>query len=131
MVRLIDLLVPLHAVKPVKGDAVLFFSLHIDGELDPLSLHRSCPVIQGEKWSAPKLDPHQVLRESPGSSPEGCANKSDHCAEWTAAGECGKNPAYMVGAEGSPGQCRKSYRFCVIHRLFQGRPVEILGIIRN
>ncbi|CAD6226357.1 unnamed protein product [Miscanthus lutarioriparius] len=41
------------AVKPVKGDAVLFFSLHVDRELDPLSLHRSCPVIQGEKWSAP------------------------------------------------------------------------------
>jgi hypothetical protein len=53
MARLIHLLVPLHAVKPVKGDAVLFFSLHVDGELDPLSLHRSCPVIQGEKWSAP------------------------------------------------------------------------------
>jgi len=53
MARLIDLLVPLHAVKPVKGDAVLFFGLHVDGEPDPLSLHGSCPVIQGEKWSAP------------------------------------------------------------------------------
>jgi len=54
MARLIDLLVPLHAVKPVKGDAVLLFGLHVDGEPDPLSLHGSCPVIQGEKWSAPK-----------------------------------------------------------------------------
>uniref|UniRef100_A0A804MW78 procollagen-proline 4-dioxygenase n=1 Tax=Zea mays TaxID=4577 RepID=A0A804MW78_MAIZE len=42
------------AVKPVKGDAVLFFSLHADGTPDPLSLHGSCPVIRGEKWSAPK-----------------------------------------------------------------------------
>nr|CAB3452250.1 unnamed protein product [Digitaria exilis] len=42
------------AVKPVKGDAVLFFSLHVDGVPDPLSLHGSCPVIKGEKWSAPK-----------------------------------------------------------------------------
>ncbi|KAK3126624.1 hypothetical protein QOZ80_7AG0559490 [Eleusine coracana subsp. coracana] len=42
------------AVKPVKGDAVLFFSLHPNGVPDPLSLHGSCPVIKGEKWSAPK-----------------------------------------------------------------------------
>ena len=53
MARLVDLLVPLLAVKPVKGDTVLFFGLHVDGEPDPLSLHGSCPVIQGEKWSAP------------------------------------------------------------------------------
>ncbi|KAJ4760555.1 2-oxoglutarate (2OG) and Fe(II)-dependent oxygenase superfamily protein [Rhynchospora pubera] len=42
------------AVKPVKGDAVLFYSIHPDGTLDPKSLHASCPVIKGEKWSAPK-----------------------------------------------------------------------------
>ncbi|KAF3784478.1 putative prolyl 4-hydroxylase 7 [Nymphaea thermarum] len=41
------------AVKPKKGDAVLFFSLHPDATTDPASLHASCPVIEGEKWSAP------------------------------------------------------------------------------
>ena len=101
------MLVALRAVKPVKGDAVLFFSLHVDGVPDPLSL-------QGEKWSAPKWihvrsyeHPPVVLKET-----RGCADKSEHCAEWAAAGECGKNPVYMVGAEGSPGQCRMSCKVC-------------------
>jgi prolyl 4-hydroxylase len=44
---------PLH-VHPKKGDAVLFFSLHVDGRLDPSSLHGGCPVVAGEKWSATK-----------------------------------------------------------------------------
>ncbi|KAJ6860630.1 prolyl 4-hydroxylase 7 [Populus alba x Populus x berolinensis] len=42
------------AVKPNKGDALLFFSLHPDATPDPGSLHASCPVIEGEKWSATK-----------------------------------------------------------------------------
>nr|TKS05798.1 putative prolyl 4-hydroxylase 7 [Populus alba] len=43
-----------YAVKPNKGDALLFFSLHPDATPDPASLHASCPVIEGEKWSATK-----------------------------------------------------------------------------
>ncbi|CAI6001464.1 unnamed protein product [Closterium sp. NIES-64] len=42
------------AVKPQKGDALLFYSLHPDGTTDQSSLHASCPVIRGEKWSATK-----------------------------------------------------------------------------
>lgn len=42
------------AVKPTKGDALLFFSLHPDASTDDLSLHGGCPVEQGEKWSATK-----------------------------------------------------------------------------
>ncbi|CAI5511305.1 unnamed protein product [Closterium sp. Naga37s-1] len=62
-------------VKPQKGDALLFYSLHPDGTTDQSSLHASCPVIRGEKWSATKwihpsvrmidgaaLLPAQVLR---------------------------------------------------------------------
>jgi prolyl 4-hydroxylase len=41
------------AVKAVKGDAVMFFSLKADGTEDPTSLHGACPVTKGEKWSAP------------------------------------------------------------------------------
>lgn len=41
-------------MKPVKGDAVLFYNLHPNGVPDPKSLHASCPVLKGEKWSAPK-----------------------------------------------------------------------------
>jgi len=43
-----------YAVKPEKGDALLFFSLHLDATTDAKSLHGSCPVIEGEKWSATK-----------------------------------------------------------------------------
>jgi len=42
------------AVKAVRGDAVMFYSLKPDGSLDPSSLHESCPALAGEKWSATK-----------------------------------------------------------------------------
>ncbi|TVU41307.1 hypothetical protein EJB05_14813 [Eragrostis curvula] len=101
------------AVKPVKGDAVLFFSLHPNGVPDPLSLHGSCPVIKGEKWSAPKwIHIRSYEHLSVPNETEGCSDKSAHCAQWAAAGECAKNPVYMVGGEGSPGQCRKSCKVC-------------------
>ncbi|OIW07595.1 hypothetical protein TanjilG_28408 [Lupinus angustifolius] len=43
-----------YAVKPKKGDALLFFSLHVNATTDTRSLHQSCPVIKGKKWSATK-----------------------------------------------------------------------------
>lgn len=39
-------------VKPVKGQAVLFYNLLEDGNGDDLSLHASLPVQEGEKWLA-------------------------------------------------------------------------------
>ncbi|KAK1318720.1 hypothetical protein QJS10_CPB04g01399 [Acorus calamus] len=42
------------SVKPVKGDAVLFWSMGLDGKSDPKSLHGGCGVLNGEKWSATK-----------------------------------------------------------------------------
>jgi prolyl 4-hydroxylase len=42
------------AVRPRKGDALLFYSLQPDGELDKASLHGGCPVIRGAKISATK-----------------------------------------------------------------------------
>ncbi|KAM1156759.1 hypothetical protein ACFX13_028080 [Malus domestica] len=41
-------------VKPRKGDGLLFYSLLPNGTIDPLALHGSCPVIEGEKWVATK-----------------------------------------------------------------------------
>ncbi len=41
-------------VKPVKGNAVLFYNCTPDGEEDPLSLHGGAPVLKGEKWIATK-----------------------------------------------------------------------------
>ncbi|XP_057959489.1 prolyl 4-hydroxylase 1 [Malania oleifera] len=42
------------SVKPVKGDAVLFWSMGLDGQSDPNSIHGGCKVLAGEKWSATK-----------------------------------------------------------------------------
>ncbi|KAJ6845951.1 prolyl 4-hydroxylase 1 isoform X2 [Iris pallida] len=41
-------------VKPNKGDAVLFWSMGLNGESDPNSVHGGCAVLSGEKWSATK-----------------------------------------------------------------------------
>ncbi|XP_074348000.1 prolyl 4-hydroxylase 1 isoform X3 [Apium graveolens] len=41
-------------VKPNKGDAVLFWSMGLDGQSDPNSIHGGCEVLAGEKWSATK-----------------------------------------------------------------------------
>lgn len=43
------------AAKPRKGSAVLFHSIKPSGEMERRSLHTACPVIKGEKWSAPKV----------------------------------------------------------------------------
>eukprot|EP00249_Psilotum_nudum_P007568 c20660_g1_i1 orf=846-1700(+) len=59
------------AVKPEKGDALLFFSLNPDGIPDTRSLHGSCPVIEGEKWSATKWI-HVKSFDSPRRDPNLC-----------------------------------------------------------
>lgn len=37
---------------PRKGHAILFYSQKPNGELDPMSLHGGCPVLEGTKWGA-------------------------------------------------------------------------------
>jgi prolyl 4-hydroxylase len=41
------------AYKPKAGSLILFWSLKPDGEIDMGTTHTACPVIRGEKWSAP------------------------------------------------------------------------------
>ena len=41
------------AHKPQTGDLILFFSLSADGTEDIGATHTACPVLKGEKWSAP------------------------------------------------------------------------------
>ncbi|XP_058073829.1 probable prolyl 4-hydroxylase 7 isoform X2 [Magnolia sinica] len=102
-----------YAVKPKKGDALLFFSLHPDAQTDPDSLHGSCPVIEGEKWSATKWI-HVRSFDSLGkrAASGGCVDEDELCPQWAAAGECQKNPLYMVGSPDSDGFCRKSCKVC-------------------
>ncbi|ERN04484.1 hypothetical protein AMTR_s00081p00029310 [Amborella trichopoda] len=103
-----------YALKPNKGDALLFFSLHPDATTDQNSLHGSCPVIEGEKWSATKWI-HVRSFDTPSkrsSSNVECTDEDDLCAQWAALGECQKNPAYMVGTPDYYGSCRKSCKVC-------------------
>lgn len=100
-----------YAVKPRKGDALLFFSLHPDATTDPLSLHGSCPVIEGEKWSATKWI-HVRAFEFPSKSSSGCEDQNPNCPAWAASGECVKNPSYMIGSEEVEGYCKKSCGKC-------------------
>ncbi|CAN6440373.1 unnamed protein product [Victoria cruziana] len=93
------------AVKPRKGDAILFFSLHPDATTDKASLHGSCPVIKGEKWSATCWIHVRRFGSTPHDS-EGCLDENQHCSLWAAAGECEKNPAYMHHS------CKKSCNKC-------------------
>lgn len=97
------------AVKPRKGDALLFYSLHPNSSPDEESLHQGCPVIEGEKWSATKwIHVSSFERRAQGD----CVDENEMCGEWAAYGECEKNPVYMVGSTASPGSCRKSCKVC-------------------
>lgn len=101
------------AVKPEKGDALLFFSLHPDATTDTNSLHGSCPVIEGEKWSATKwIHVRSFDRTGKRSKMGECTDENVNCAKWAKAGECKKNPNYMVGTDELPGFCRKSCNKC-------------------
>ncbi|CAN1322247.1 Probable prolyl 4-hydroxylase 7, partial [Linum perenne] len=103
----------LFTVKPEKGDALLFFSLHPDATTDPTSLHGSCPVIEGEKWSATKWIHVRSFEESISHLGEGvCSDENENCEKWAKAGECKKNPQYMVGSDKYYGYCRKSCKVC-------------------
>ncbi|KAK1277262.1 hypothetical protein QJS04_geneDACA003335 [Acorus gramineus] len=99
------------AVKPRRGDALLFFSLHPNATPDQGSLHAGCPVLEGEKFSATKwihVDSFDTIVGDHG----GCADSNDQCERWAALGECTKNPEYMVGTTDLPGMCRRSCKVC-------------------
>ncbi|CAK9158349.1 unnamed protein product [Ilex paraguariensis] len=99
------------AVKPRRGDALLFFSLHPSAVPDPMSLHAGCPVIKGEKWSATKwvhVDSFDKIVGAGGN----CTDQNDNCERWAALGECTKNSEYMVGTPDLPGYCRRSCKTC-------------------
>ncbi|KAG6398280.1 hypothetical protein SASPL_139735 [Salvia splendens] len=101
-----------YSVKPRKGDALLFFSLHPDATTDNTSLHGSCPVIEGEKWSATKWIHVRSFETPQARSTSECVDEDPNCTSWALRGECEKNPLYMVGNKNDPGYCRKSCKAC-------------------
>ncbi|CAI5999627.1 unnamed protein product [Closterium sp. NIES-65] len=102
------------AVKPVRGDALLFYNLHPDGSVDPSSLHHACPVVEGQKWSAPKwIHARSYDSPAPGFQTGGlCVDANGLCDAWAATGECERNRPYMIGTAANPGACRKACNAC-------------------
>ncbi|XP_044485494.1 probable prolyl 4-hydroxylase 4 [Mangifera indica] len=99
------------AVKPRKGDALLFFSLHPTAIPDTNSLHGGCPVIEGEKWSATKwihVNSFDKIVEPAGN----CTDLNVSCERWAALGECTNNAEYMMGTTEFLGYCRRSCKVC-------------------
>lgn len=85
-------------MKPRKSDAILFFSLLPNGTTDENSLHGSCPIIEGDKWSPTKrihVKAYDFIKM--GTSDE-CIDENDDCAKWATVGECMDNPTYMIGS---------------------------------
>ena len=115
------------SVKPRKGDALLFFSLHPDASTDEMSLHGGCPVLEGEKWSATKWI-HVASFDKVYGNTGNCTDNNDSCGRWAALGECTKNPEYMVGTPDLPGYCRRSCNVCWAAA---DHPIAIFSILKR
>lgn len=104
-----------NVLRPVKGNAILFFTVHPNAAPDESSSHTRCPVLEGEMWSAVKFfqvkaaNAEEVLIGSDGNE---CTDEDDNCPHWAAVGECRRNPVYMVGSPDYYGTCRKSCHAC-------------------
>lgn len=102
-------------LRPVKGNALLFFHVHPNGTMDKSSSHVRRPVLEGNMWCATKFfyarPVHgQELRS--GSDDGDCTDEDDSCLQWAAIGECQRNPVFMVGSPDYYGTCRKSCKVC-------------------
>jgi prolyl 4-hydroxylase len=56
-------------------------------------------VISGTKWTATKwihARPFRWVAPPPPAAPPGCDNKHETCKAWANAGECAKNPGFML-----------------------------------
>nr|DAD47366.1 TPA_asm: hypothetical protein HUJ06_017303 [Nelumbo nucifera] len=103
------------ALKPIKGNALLFFNAHPNTIPDESSSYSRCPVLDGEKWCAMKffyiraISGEKVLSELGNSE---CTDEEESCPRWAALGECQRNPVYMIGTPDYYGSCRKSCNAC-------------------
>jgi prolyl 4-hydroxylase len=65
-----------------RGDVLLFWSVTLEGKIDPASMHAGCPVIRGTKWTGTKWLHQRPFRwtapPKPGI-PEGCEDQHINC----------------------------------------------------
>ncbi|XP_051122750.1 probable prolyl 4-hydroxylase 12 isoform X2 [Andrographis paniculata] len=107
------------SLKQEKGNAVVFFNLHLNAAPDTSSSHARCPVLVpggGDLWCAAKLFYlHRVVSgagERGEDSAAGCTDEDENCPHWAAIGECQRNPVFMIGSPDYYGTCRKSCHAC-------------------
>ncbi|CAN7109809.1 unnamed protein product [Brassica rapa subsp. narinosa] len=84
-------------LRPVKGNAVLFFTRHLNASLDPRSTHFRCPVLKGELLAATKLIYAKKQARNDEDSGE-CSDEDENCGQWAELGECKKNPIQICQA---------------------------------
>ncbi|KAK9724638.1 hypothetical protein RND81_05G088500 [Saponaria officinalis] len=102
-------------LKPVKGNAILFFNVHPNTFPDKSSHHERTPVTAGEMWSAVKMFHLRAvdgIKVQPEPENSECTDEDEGCPKWAALGECQRNPVFMVGSPDYYGTCRKSCNVC-------------------
>lgn len=62
-------------------------------------------TLKGTKWSATKWIHVGTYNKSLKPGGGGCVDGNDRCEMWAVAGECEKNPTYMVNT--CPLSCKK------------------------
>jgi prolyl 4-hydroxylase len=95
------------AMKPKRGDGLMFWSVQPNGNIDHRAIHTGCPVLRGTKWTATVWVHATPYRWTPPPEPErppGCADDDDRCRGWANTGECEKNPGFMLTK--CPWSCR-------------------------
>ncbi len=67
------------------------------------ALHRRAE----DEWNRSLATPH-----TPQPDPGLCTNRHTQCKTWAEAGECQKNPGYMLGGSSGQGMCRLACGEC-------------------
>ncbi|KAJ9515740.1 hypothetical protein QJQ45_002624 [Haematococcus lacustris] len=75
------------AVRPRKGDAILFHSVTFNGTFEERSMHGACPVLRGEKWSMTKWI-HQAHYRMQDKYDEEADQQAQRVADYREASEC-------------------------------------------
>ncbi|KAK9292155.1 hypothetical protein L1049_020114 [Liquidambar formosana] len=102
-----------YALRPIKGNAILFFTTHPNATPDKSSSHARCPVLEGEMWCATKFFHVRAVKEEKILFElDECTDEDENCPRWASVGECQRNPTYMIGSPDYYGTCRKSCNAC-------------------
>uniref|UniRef100_A0A7N0RHV7 procollagen-proline 4-dioxygenase n=2 Tax=Kalanchoe fedtschenkoi TaxID=63787 RepID=A0A7N0RHV7_KALFE len=103
------------ALKPIKGNALLFFTSNFDASPENSSVHARCPVVEGESWIATKIFQTRPVEKDKvmyWMNENECTDEDGSCPQWASIGECQRNPVFMIGTPDYYGACRKSCDAC-------------------